>query len=316
MQKDPLNFLDSTFKFLLALIVTISIILFVGILYCHAGEVKIKMLDIGQGDSILIQTETQNILIDTAEPKERENLIRELYDANATVLNKIILSHPHIDHIGNAGFLVKNGVFKVKAIYDNGIASTSKQYKNYIDECTARNVPVTALKTGDVLQLDEDLFFIVYYPDEDLVKAMNRPGRKTDPNNESVIGKLVYKNFSMLFTGDMEKAVETELLTNGTDVSAKILKAAHHGSSTSSTLDFVKAVNPRYVIISAGFENKHGHPDKAALENYIAAGVDPINIFCTAYDGTITITTDGETFSVNSQFHDDWLPKYLAAKQG
>ena len=162
--------------------------------------------------------------------------------------------------------------------------------------------------------------FTVFYPTSELVEAVNG-GQKSDPNNESLVGKLTYKKFSMMFTGDAEKKVESEIWAdNSSDVlKSTILKAGHHGSYTASTENFVATVKPSYVLISAGPEeerrNTYGHPHLEPLENYLAQGLDANHIFCTRWNGTITVTSDGKDFSVEPERKEDWLDKWIAQKK-
>lgn len=283
-----------------------------------SANLKVTMLNVGQGDAILIQTSEQNVLIDTSDFDERDKLKRELYKAGAYRLDKIILTHPHADHIGNCAFLIKNGVFKVKSVYDNGVISTSKFYQNYIAECKRLKVPHKSLAAGDVLDLGEGAKFTVIYPPREMVDALNTYTLRGDSNNEGIVGRLTYGNFSMLFTGDAEAIVENDLLLQIEPCT--VLKAPHHGSSTSSTLNFVKAVNPEYVFISAGKPttirggNTYGHPHTQALQNYLKAGVDPKKILWTYPQGTITLLTDGITTTVTTEKPIDWLYFYLMEK--
>jgi len=275
------------------------------------ANLKVTMLNVGQGDAILIQTSEQNVLIDTADSSERDALKKELYKAGAYRLDKIILTHAHKDHIGNCAFLISNGVFKVKSIYDNGIASTSKLYQSYINECKKRNVPHIALKAGDVLDLGEGAKFTILYPPSDLVELRNKYRQvKSDPNNEGVVGRLTYGNFSMLFTGDAELVVEKEILPNIEHCT--VLKAGHHGSIKSSDIDFIRKVSPEYVFISAGKPmDDYGHPHVQTLKNFLSAGVNKNKIFWTHPNGTVTLDTDGVTWQVSTETQINWFDIYI-----
>jgi len=295
------------------------------------GDLKIAMLDVGQGDAILIQTKKQTILIDTSDTDERDLLVDELEKFSVTKIDKLILTHPHADHIGSAKALINPSAKEIKAnpylekisvaeVYDNGISSTSPLYKSYTKAIDAKNVQHKSLKAGDTLDFGGGVKFNVVYPTSGVVDAVNG-GQKSDPNNESVVGKLVYKKFSMIFTGDAEKEAENEILANNKAKNLKcdVLKSGHHGSYTASTKNFVAAVNPSVVLISCGPEeerrNTYGHPHLEPLENYLAQGIDKENIFCTRFNGTITITSDGQKFSVTSEKKEDWLDKWIAKKK-
>ena len=295
------------------------------------GDLKIAMLDVGQGDAILIQTKKQTILIDTSDTDERDLLVSELEKFSVTKIDKIILTHPHADHIGSAKALINPSAKEIKAnpylekisvaeVYDNGIASTSPLYKSYMKAIDTKKITRKGLKAGDTLDFGGGVKFNVFYPTSELVEAVNG-GQKSDPNNESVVGKLTYKNFSMMFTGDAEKEAESEILSNNKAKTLKcdVLKSGHHGSYTSSTKNFVAAVNPSVVLISCGPEeerrNTYGHPHLEPLENYLAQGIDKKNILCTRWNGTITIISDGQSFSVAPEKKENWLDKWIAKKK-
>lgn len=295
------------------------------------GDLKISMLNVGQGDAILIQTKKQTILIDTSDTDERDLLVNELEKLSVTKIDKLILTHPHADHIGNTKVLINPSKKEISAnpylekisvaeVYDNGIASSSPLYKSYMKAIEAKGITHTALKVGDTLDFGNSVKFKVLYPTPEVVKAVNG-GEKSDPNNESIVGKLTYKKFSMMFTGDAEKKVESEIWADNDakDLKCDVLKAGHHGSYTASTDNFVKAVAPSYVLISCGPEeerrNTYGHPHLDPLKNYLAEGVDKNNIFCTRWNGTITVISDGKNFSVTPEKKEDWIDKWMAQKK-
>ena len=267
-----------------------------------AAELIVKMLDVGQGDAFLIKTETENILIDTAEPSARDKLIEYLINDEVYTINRLILTHPHADHIGNAAFLINNGF--VNELYDNGRASTNQYYRTYLKACKEYNIPRYTLREGDIFFLDDGAYLEIL--------SANR--NDNHENNNSIVAKLVYGNFSMLFTGDAESPLEEELFQNSNELSTTILKAAHHGSKTSSSLDFVTAANPQYVFISAALNNKFGHPHAASLDNFLVAGVPKQNIFWTGKNGTVTVVTDGTNITVTPETSLQWVDQYLNYK--
>jgi len=282
------------------------------------GDLKITMLNVGQGDAFLIQTKTQNILIDTSDQDERSKLVSELEKAQVSTFDKIILTHPHADHIGGMDKILKD--YTVKEVYDNGIASTSKLYQNYVKTFGAKKIQ--HLKAGDTLDFGDGVKFEVLYPTAELVKEVNG-GKKSDPNNESIVGRLVYKNFSVMFTGDAEKEVESNVWADNDAKKLKstILKSGHHGSYTASTENFLSVVKPEVVLISAGEPtdkrggNTYGHPHVEPLENYLSAGIDSKNIFWTWKNGTVVIVSDGKNFSVTPEVEEDWVEEWITEKK-
>ena len=295
-----------------------------------SGDLKISMLDVGQGDAILIQTGKQTILVDTSDTDERELLVHELEKLSVTKIDKLILTHPHADHIGNAKALINPSSKEISAnpylekisvaeVYDNGIESNSPIYKSYVKAIDAKKIVHKSLKDGDKLDFGNGAEFKVFYPTKELVKDVNG-GQKSDPNNESIVGKLTYKDFSMLFTGDAEKEAEDKILSKyAKDLKCDVLKSGHHGSYTASSEKFLDAVKPSYVLISCGPEeakrNTYGHPHLEALENYLKHGVDEKNILCTRWNGTITVTSNGKDFSVAPEKKEDWIKQWIEKKK-
>ena len=281
-------------------------------------KLTIKMLNVGQGDSILIQTKSQNILIDTSDSDEwinsstKTGLKTELEKAKVKKIDKLILTHPHADHIGNVKKLTET--VEVKEMYDDGVETKSPLYKSYIAAAKKLGITPKALKAGDVLDFGNDVKFEVLYPTKEAAKKY---GDAKDYNNASVVGRLVYGKFAMLFTGDAEKNAENEILNSKykNNLKSTVFKAPHHGSKTSAGADYMKMVAPEYVVISAGDPdnptgsgNSYGHPHEAALKSYIKnGGVKPENIFWTFKNGTITITTNGNKCTVKPETKTNWI---------
>ena len=296
-----------------------------------SADLKITMLNVGQGDAFLIQTKSQNILIDTSDMDERSKLASELEKAGVNTFDKIILTHPHADHIGGVEKLIKECT--VKEIYDNGVAATGKLYQNYMKQIKDSNGKIkhATLVTGDVVDFGDGVKFEVLAPDKATVKAVNGGKQKTDPNNESVVGRLVYKDFTMMFTGDAEISEEVAILSSSKDnlqnLKSRVLKAGHHGSRTSldpsnaSSVDFLRLMNPEYVFISAGEPtdkrggNTYGHPHPEPLQAYLNNGIASKNIFWTWKNGTVTLITDGKNISVTPEVKEDWVEEWIAQKK-
>ena len=246
-------------------------------------EVKIEVLDIGQGDASLIYTKDEVIMIDTGDVDERDRLEKLLKERNISTIDKLIITHPHADHIGGAYVVFKN--VNVKEVYDNGDATTSKTYQTYLKNIKQKNIAYHQLKAGDTVDFSDGVSFKVFSPTEKMIK------NDDDLNNNSIVGQLRYKDFTMLFTGDSERDAEQNMVKSyGNELQSDVLKSPHHGSRTSSSDDYLKTVKAKDVIISLAADNEYGHPHKQTLDRYKKYNM---NVYRTDQDGTITITTDG-----------------------
>lgn len=247
------------------------------------GELKIEMLDIGQGDAALIRTKDQTIMIDTGDIDERDRLVQLLKERDIKTIDKLIITHPHADHIGGAYALFKN--FQVKEVYDNGDDTTTQTYRTYLKNIKQQSIPRHQLKAGDEVDFGSGVTFKVFSPTEQMVKT------EKDLNNNSIVGQLRYGEFTMLFTGDAEKEAEAAILKQyGSEVKSLVLKSPHHGSRTSSSDAFLKAVGAKDVLISLGAGNDYGHPHKETLARYKKYDM---NVYRTDLNGTITVTANG-----------------------
>ncbi len=260
-----------------------------------AKKLTVKMLNVGQGDAILIETPEQTVLIDTSDLDEQEKLRNELKKANVKRIDKLILTHPHADHIGGVqGVVLKE--YEVGEVYDNGMPSKSKLYINYMKQLKQKNIKRHGLKAGDELDFGGGVKFKVFAPDKAVVEKGSKTTDNHDPNNESVVGKLVLGSFAMMFTGDAEKVEEEPIVkAYGGELKCNVLKAGHHGSKTSSSAEFLRAVSPEVALISCGAGNDYGHPHAQTMKKYRSLN---LKIYETDKNGTITITTDGKTYDI------------------
>lgn len=268
------------------LIIALTLI-FLGVFISTCSAAKITVLDVGQGDSILVECD-ETILIDTGPPEERDKLAAALLSVGQ--IDKLILTHPHADHIGNAFWLIENK--PVVTAYDNGEISASSHYLNYLAGLSMEGVGHVSLKAGDNLTIG------------DVTLQILNPAATYDVNNNSLVIKLTQGNFSMLMTGDIGFMAEADILSRNVNLNSTVLKAAHHGSKTSSSFNFIQAVNPKAVVISAGLNNKFGHPSPESLTAYLQFTK---KIYCTAFNGDIIINTDGQTWSITPTFSSNWL---------
>lgn len=262
------------------------------------NELTVTMLNVGQGDAILIKTAEQTVLIDTSDLDEQEKLRAELEKAKVKRIDKLILTHPHADHIGGVeGVVLKD--YEVGEVYDNGMPSKSKIYLRYMKIIKQRNIPRHALTAGEVLNFGGGVSFKVLSPPKEVVEKGSKSTDNHDPNNESVVGKLIFGNFSMMFTGDAEQQAEKVMVDNfAGDLRSTLLKSGHHGSKTSSSAAFLRAVQPEGVLISCGAGNDYGHPHKQTMKKYQSL---KLKIYETDLNGTIVVTSDGKSYKIKPE---------------
>ena len=260
-----------------------------------AAGVTVKMLDVGQGDALLLRTGEQTILIDSGDVDARDKLLRELRAEGVTTIDKLIITHPHADHMGGAEMLFAN--FTVKEVYDNGQPTTTALYRKYLKDIKAHSIAYKNLKEGDTLDFGGGVSFQVLSPTGEMFSTSK------DLNGNSIVGRLVYGDFSMLFTGDSESEAEKRMLARyGKQLKSTILKAPHHGSKTSSSASYLKAVAPEAVLISLGAGNDYGHPHAATLKRYEKLGC---KVYRTDQQGSITIHSVGHTYEIEGE--NRWL---------
>lgn len=262
-----------TFYFLIICTVLVS---------CNTrNNLNIHFIDIGQGDSSLIQYKNINILIDSGPNDSEEKLIRYLKKYNVKRLDYLIATHPHEDHIGNMDAILDE--FDVKKFLAPYVEYESSDFDNMIRELKEKNMTIQPIDaSSNKLFLESNTYLEFLHPTNITYE---------NTNNYSLIIKLNHFSHSFLFTGDAELEAELSLLKNNFDLKSDILKVAHHGSSSSSSLDFLNAVNPSISIISCGINNKFKHPHISTLQN-----LESINskIYRTDEDGSLILESDGK----------------------
>ena len=246
---------------------------------------KVHYLDVGQGDSIFIELpNNETMLIDAAESYQSENIINYLKNLNYQKIDYVIGTHPHTDHIGGLKDIINT--FEIGKIYMPKVVSTTKTYESLLMAIKDKNLKINTAKAGTSI-IDTDALKIN-------ILAPNN-STYTELNNYSVVTKITYGTTKFLFMGDAEKLSENEIKEN---VTADVIKIGHHGSNTSSSIDFIKKVSAKYGIISVGLKNKYNLPKEETITNWEKSGT---KIYLTSTNGTVTAISDGTNIKIESE---------------
>ncbi|MBL7053904.1 MBL fold metallo-hydrolase [Patescibacteria group bacterium] len=286
--------------FIIGILFLISLI-FLGYIYWLAclndTNLRVIFLDIGQGDATLIQTPAhQNILIDGGPDINIINKLDKYISFDNRIIDIIILTHTGLDHL--TGLVEVLERYPVKQIISNGLDDSKPLVYKWQNLIKKKNIPHRIIDAPIDIKVEENVLMKFFWPQQSLVKDF-----KADDNFTSIVMKLVYKNNSFLFTGDATKETEAELINNDIDLSSDVFKAGHHGSKYSSTMDFLKKINPSYGVISSG-ENQFGHPSLRVLKN-LTQLIPYDKIFRTDKNGDIIFKTNGNNLVF--QLQDSWF---------
>jgi competence protein ComEC len=253
---------------------------------------NVYFLDVGQGDSILIVAPNgKTILVDGG---ANSSVLRGLGKALSfwdRKIDVVVATHPDQDHIGGLPFVFEK--YKVLNFIDSVVDSDTNSYKALMDLAKDQQVRTLYGLRGMVINLDKEngVYLQILYPEPDDFEI-------SDTNDMSIVAKLVYGDTSVMLTGDAPKIVETKLLsTDKESLKSSVLKVGHHGSKTSTSRAFVSVTKPAFAIISAGQNNRYGHPNKETMD--ILNSKD-LSILETSSRGTIHLTSNGVDFWVNN----------------
>ena len=218
-------------------------------------SLKVYFFDVGQADSMLIQNNGENMLIDAGNNEDGETLVNNLKTLGVEKIDYLVGTHPHEDHIGGMDDIINN--FSIGKIFMPSVSTNTKTFEDVIDAAKNKGLQIETPKTGDEFTVGSANCNVVYVGDN-----------KENLNLSSIIIKMKYNNLSYLFTGDTEADVENKIDFG----KINILKVAHHGSDTSSSEKFVNETAPEVAIISVGKDNSYGHPSNEIIKRYEKVG--------------------------------------------
>ncbi len=279
---------------LAGLLLIVSAVWFLVLVQKPGQILETIFLDVGQGDSILIKTpQNQSILIDGGPGNKVLEKLGKYLSSFPKRVDVVILTHPHADHVTGLIEVLKR--YNVSLVVINGVYLKTDSYNQFINAAKDNSAKVLIAEIGQAIHFGKDLEF-------DIIAAPG--GGITNDNNAnetSIVGKLIYKDFSIMFTGDAPATVENKILAYGPSadgLKSDIIKVGHHGSKYSSFMNFLSAVAPKAGIIEVAEKNIYNLPSPAALSRFAMLG---INVFETGQNGDIKILSDGFTANIYTE---------------
>lgn len=242
---------------------------------------KITYIDVGQGDSALIEfpDNAGEMLIDAGTSDCAEHLVSYLNEELPdNKLEYVVATHPHADHIGSMKTVVEN--YKIDNFYNSKNSHTTKTYKNMIAAAEQKGI-LRNFEIGETVNVTDSVSFTFLAP----VKGYD------DLNDSSTVIRIDYEDTSFLFTGDCQSQAESDMIDAGVNLSADVVKVAHHGSKTSSSNNFIKNTGAKYAVASLALENEYNHPSHDVINRWQQRGT---TFLATSVLSDIIITSDGE----------------------
>lgn len=284
---------NKSFKNYFSTFILSSIITLTPFASSFAAQMNVNYLDIGQGDSELIQLpDGKNILIDAGDREASKKILDFLKAKKIKKLDLVIISHPHLDHYGGLLGLIKQ--IPVTEVYDSGAPTSSTTYLSLLKQLSASKTKFSIVRKGQEFNYTDNIKISILAPEDPLLK-----NTKSDANNASIVIRLIHNKVSFLLTGDIEDESEEKILNeNKSALKSDILKVAHHGSRYTSSKEFLDNVQPKVAVISSGQGNSYGHPHKETLERLEA---NKIKVYRTDIQGDITISSNGETYKITNK---------------
>lgn len=253
-----------------------------------AGTLTVDVLDVGQGDAVLLRTPAgKAVLVDAGEG--RSDAVEQLRALGVTELTLAVATHAHADHIGGMNSVLLS--IPTKLFLDNGLPHTTATYNTLMRTVELRGIPYKTARSGQSFTLDDGIRIAVLGPEDDPIR-----GSRSDLNANSVVLRVTHGDDCMLMVGDAEEETEDRLLAQGLEP-CEVLKVAHHGSEFASTQRFLEAVRPKTALISVGADNNYGHPGPKTMGRLEAVGA---RIYRTDRDGAIRLESSGKGWTVRA----------------
>lgn len=261
-----------------------------GITQSDIEKLAVHYIDVGQGDSIYITSGGEGMLIDCGESGDSDRVISYLDGMGVKKIDYVVGTHPHSDHMGGMSKIVSHfdiGEMIVPHI-DDSDTPTTKYYEKFLNACAEKGLSLTEAELGRKIEIGDAELEIIAPNSDDY----------SNVNNYSVAFVMYHGESSFIFTGDAEKLAEGEMIEGGKLADIDVYKVGHHGSDTSSSMEFLDVIKPDYAVISCGEGNSYGHPCDITIEN-LSKFTD--KIYRTDLCGTVVIESDGKELTVTKE---------------
>lgn len=248
---------------------------------------KVHFINVGQGDATYIKMPNgEDVLIDGGRQGQGDEIVAYLKKQKVDDIEIMIATHPDADHLGGLDEVLK--AYKVESVYAPKVAHTTQAYKDFLQAVKNEKLTIKTTKAGVNLTIKGVTAKFV---------GPVKEYAKSDLNNWSAVLHVTYNKNKFLFTGDAEKASETDMVKAKQTLQADVIKVGHHGAKTSSNADFLKVVKPTYAVISVG-KNSYGHPTKEVLDRFKS---QKTTVYRTDKNGNVVISSDGSKITVSLQ---------------
>lgn len=249
---------------------------------------KVTFIDVGQGDSILVQAPSgKTLLVDGGPEDAFPALLTALKTQNVTELDTVLATHQDADHIGSLDEAIK--AYPVGAVYIPKMPpKATHAVENFYQAVRDKGLRFKQAQAGVSIDLGAGVNALILAPVKQYYEV---------ENNYSAVLKITYGQTSFLLMGDAEKEAEDDLLESGADLQATVLKVGHHGSNNASSKRFLAKVKPQYAVIEVGKDNPFGHPSQVVLNRLESTGA---KVFRTDKNGTVYAQSDGKTISFST----------------
>lgn len=260
-------------------------------------ELQVHVLNVGQGDSILIIAPGgKTVLVDAGVPGSGKVVMDALNRYGVRQIDLMVATHAHADHIGGADEVLK--AVKVTTVLDSKVPNATKNYEDFLAAIKQTGAAYVGATPGQKFDLGGGAALSVLAPIQPFFKQSDIRSGGNEPNANSVVTRLDYGDFSLLLTGDAEAETEERIMSNGGNVTAKVLKVGHHGSKYASSEKFLRQGRFEAAIISDGADNRYGHPSQEALDRFRKLN---LKLYRTDLEGEITIISRGHGYEIKTE---------------